>query len=85
MSGGCTASYNALKKALDRKYGVSIPLETTDGSGKVGWDRGTDEEVFRSIMLTCSHSWRLNLIYKDYLIEEGMADELNAETDSGNL
>jgi hypothetical protein len=85
VSGGCTASYNALKAALDRKYGESIPLEITDGRGVI-WERDSGEEFFRSIRLTCTRDYDyLDLIYKDYLIEEGMADELNIETESGNL
>jgi len=85
VRGGCTASLNALKKALDRKYGASVIPETSDGTIKANWRRDRGEENFRSISLSCSYSNNLYLTYSDYFVKAGMADELNAETDSGNL
>ena len=82
---GCIASYNAFKKALDRKYGVSVTPETSGGTRKAKWSRKRGEEGFRSISLSCSSSYYIYLAYRDYFVEAGMADELNAETESDNL
>jgi len=59
VRGGCTASLNALKKALDRKYGASVIPETSDGTRRANWRRDRGEENFRSISLSCSYSSNL--------------------------
>jgi hypothetical protein len=81
---GCTASYNAFKKTLNRKYGASVTSETSGGTRRATWRRKKGGKDFRQIALWCSSDY-IALTYKDYFVEEGMADELSAETESGNL